>query len=156
MSISYQKILGRKHRTKCVSTIYQYNYWPKSVVHNAWVFFTNQKTSMRTSLIVGIKYSRFLYQNISAENGEQNAWVFSTNHKTTRDWVVSLVENTHAFCTRTIIGRKQGYKMRAYFLLENIEQKFGWKRVFYTTFFGRNLLVLKKWHKKLKKIAFPS
>jgi len=24
---------------------------------------------MRTSLIVGIKYSRFLYQNISAENG---------------------------------------------------------------------------------------
>ena len=88
--------------------------------------------------------------------GVQNAWVFSTNHKTTRDWVVSLVENTHAFCTRTIIGRKQGYKMREYFLLENIERKFGWKSVSIFYHFDRTISSgIKKVAEKAQKNCFP-
>ena len=88
--------------------------------------------------------------------GVQNAWVFSTNHKTTRDWVVSLVESTHAFCTRTIIGRKQGYKMREYFLLENIERKFGWKSVSIFYHFDRTISSgIKKVAEKAQKNCFP-
>ena len=88
--------------------------------------------------------------------GVQNAWVFSTNHKTTRDWVVSLVENTHAFCTRTIIGRKQGYKMREYFLPENIKRKFGWKSVSIFYHFDRTISSgIKKVAEKAQKNCFP-
>ena len=60
------------------------------------------------------------------------------------------------FCTRTIIGRKQGYKMREYVLPENSERKFGWKSVIILYHFFRMISSgIKKVAQKAQKNCFP-
>ena len=60
------------------------------------------------------------------------------------------------FCTRTIIGRKQGYKMREYVLPENSERKFGWKSVSILYHFFRTISSgIKKVAQKAQKNCFP-
>ena len=60
------------------------------------------------------------------------------------------------FCTRTIIGRKQGYKMREYVLPENDEQKFGRKSVSILYHFFRTISSgIKKVAQKAQKNCFP-
>ena len=67
VSILYQKILGRNRCMKCVRIFCQYKSRPKSVVKNACVFLPTIRLTTQMCPIVCRKYSRILYQNLSAK-----------------------------------------------------------------------------------------
>ena len=173
VSTLYQKILKKCWPAKEVKNVWVFNatkYRPKKVAKNAWVFHTKKYFT----IVVLVKNAWvFCTRKYWAEIDVRNAYVFSVSKNIGRKWykmreyflpTIRLTTWTclivgwkcWPFCTRTIIGRKQGYKMREYVLPENSERKFGWKSVsILYQFFRTTSSGIKKVAQKAQKNCFP-